>query len=160
MSLNELYEKDDKKEAERVLRESAKSILADEGILESIPEWIRKGQEMIYPEKYEEWEEFVNASATDLYRGFEVMATLTIMEQLQSDKSVEEVLESIKEDRLAREYNRFSNFVFQFSNRGPEFLEKTLPSEKLTQETMFIIEEKKRENTTLSQKHSTAGASK
>lgn len=132
----------------------ARSILEDEGIDEKIPEWEKSGEEIIFPEKHEAWKNFVDEATSSLYRGPEVMATLAIMEELETGKPIEAVLESIKNNRLTRDYDRVSQYVFQFSNRGPEFLENITPPDKMTPELMLAIENQKRTNSELDQKHS------
>lgn len=163
MNLNEhmeTTEKISKQQMEQNLEETVRTIIKGEGVLESIPEWISKGEQMIYPERYEAWEEFVTAATTDLYRALEVPATLTIMEELETQKTIDEVLASVNDNPLTHRYDLVSGFVFQFSKRGPEFLERTLPPEKLTPEVIMEIESKKGENAELSEKYRKVGNAK
>lgn len=46
-----------------------------------IPDWIKRGEGFIYPERAEEWKKCVEARASDLYHGMDLDAAIEIMEK-------------------------------------------------------------------------------
>lgn len=124
-----------------------------QGAIQHIPEWIEKGQALIYPERYEEWEKCVNARATDLYCGLELDAALEIMQAVENGTTIEEASEILNNQRHSgRSFSLTRNIIFSFSSKGPEFWEATASGE-ISPETKAVLEAKKQENIQLAQAH-------
>ena len=116
-----------KEEMERKEREMVESIKRREEenkrkAQEKIPEWIEKGNKLIYPERQEEWKKCVEARADDLYCGTDLEDALQIMNLLEQDASMAE----IKQVLLDQGHSGFSDgvvkaIVTNFSKNGPRF---------------------------------------
>ena len=118
-----------------------------------IPEWIKKGEAFIYPERAEKWKKYVEIHAMDLHYGIDLDSTLEIMEKLERGASMEEVKEIFDRQNLAghsREMVR--SMMFHFAKKGPEFYESTAWRE-LSDEEKKAITDKKRENAELDELH-------
>lgn len=100
----------------------------ENGKYDVVNAWINEGKKLIYPEKYEAWENFVYRACDGKYFGLEVEGVLTILRELETDKTIEEVVACISKDTIAKDYmrNDLKNRVFEFSKRGAEFLEYIL----------------------------------
>ena len=120
---------------------------AQERAKANIPNWIEKGEALIFPERYAEWEKCVVARASDLYHGLELDSALEIMTALENGASVEEAKQMFDKQRHS-EASR--NIVFAFSSKGPEFWEATA-YEEISPENKQILEAKKQENAQLIQ---------
>lgn len=120
-----------------------------------VGEWIDEGKKLIYPEKYEKWEKFVYRASEGKYFGLEVLGVLTIMRELETGMSISEVLDVISNDPIAKDYMRsdIRNRVFEFSKRGPEFLEAVLGSENINGDLKQKIEGFRVENSKLEEKY-------
>lgn len=120
-----------------------------------VEEWIEQGKKLIFPEKYDDWENYVRRVCNDKYFGLEVAGVLRIMMELETGAPIPSVLENISKDSIACEYKRSNlrNRVFEFSKRGPEFLEAVLDKDSLTLDLVEKINEKKNENMLLLQKY-------
>lgn len=107
---------------------------------------IEEGKKYIYVEKYNLWSDFVRKSYYGNRFGLDVEAVLIILKELDSDKSINDVLEFLDNDPLACEYRRLiiRNRVFMFSKRGPEFLESILSDEEKSENVIKSIEEMKK----------------
>ena len=118
---------------------------------------IEEGKKYIYVEKYNLWSDFVRKSYYDNRFGLDVEAVLIILKELDSDKSINDVLEFLDNDPLACEYRRLiiRNRVFMFSKRGPEFLESILSDEEKSENVIKSIEEMKKNNLLLENKRET-----
>lgn len=127
--------------------------LAKQRAIQNIPEWIAKGQALIYPERYEEWEKCVNACVTGLYHGLELDPALEIMEAVENGTTIEEA-SKILNNQGHSGCSEFivRNIIFLFSSKGPEFYEATAHG-KISKENQAIIEAKKQENKELAQIH-------
>ena len=115
-------------------------------VVYNIPSLIERGQELIYPEKYNEWEKCVKKSILDLHHVEEISTVLDIMDVLDKGASMEEakvILNSQGHDNISEYMVR--NIVFLFSNRGPEFWEEPTIGE-MTIEEKQIIESQKYQN--------------
>lgn len=120
-------------------------------VVYNIPSLIERGQELIYPEKYNEWEKCVKKSILDLHHVEEISTVLDIMDVLDKGASMEEakvILNSQGHDDISEYMVR--NIVFLFSNRGPEFWEETTIGEMNIEEKQ-IIESQKYQNIQLAQ---------
>lgn len=108
--------------------------------------WLAKGNELIFPERYEQWEKYVISTSKNLLHGKEIEYSLKIMEMLENNLDIEAAINYFLEingnellKRLIRE------LVFCFSSKGPDFWIATNEDE-LTKELINIIELKKQEN--------------
>lgn len=121
-----------------------------------VDKWINEGKKLIYPEKHGDWENFVYRASEGKYFGLEVSGVLVIMKELATGKDILEVLEIISDDPVAKDYMRsdIRNRVFEFSKRGPEFLESILGQDKINDSLRQKIEEFKVENNKLEEKYS------
>ena len=118
---------------------------------------IEEGKKNIYVEKYNLWSDFVRKSYYGNRFGLDVEAVLIILKELDSDKSINDVLEFLDNDPLACEYRRLiiRNRVFMFSKRGPEFVESILSVEENSENVIKSIEEMKKNNLLLENKRET-----
>ena len=140
--MKELHENSEKKQ--KIVEQKAK---------ESIPSWIERGQTLIFPERYEEWVQFVQTLATDLDYGMLLDPALEIMEILDKGASMEEAKKMLDgQCHSGTSESIVRNMVFEFSSQGPEFLEATAYGE-ISPETKQIIEAKKQENKQLAEAH-------
>lgn len=125
--------------------------IAKQRAKENIPSWIKKGQELIFPERYEEWEKCVQARANDLYHGLELDSALEIMQALENGASMEEASKILyNQGHSGMSASLVRNILFSFSSRGPEFWEATAYGE-ISPENKKILEDKKQENMKLAQ---------
>lgn len=125
-----------------------------------IPEWIKKGEEFIYPERAEEWKKCVEARASDLYHGMDLDAAIEIMEKLESGATLDEAKELLdSQDHSGASYGMVRNIIFSFSKQGPEFWEHTAYGE-ISPESKIAIADKKKENAELEALHTPKEVSK
>lgn len=124
---------------------------AEERAKANIPNWIEKGQALIFPERYAEWEKCVIARASDLYHGLELDSALEIMTALENGATMEEAKQMLdKQGHSGMSASIVRNILFAFSSKGPEFWEATAYGE-ISQENKQILEAKKQENIQLAQ---------
>lgn len=121
-----------------------------------VSDWISEGKSLIYPEKYADWKKFVYRACDGKYFGLEVAGVLRIMKELETGKEMAEVINSILNDPVAKDYMRsdIRNRVFEFSKRGPEFLEWVLGPDNINASLREKIDEFRKENSILEQKYS------
>ena len=137
------YDKQIKKWRENYKKEEK---LAEQRAIQNIPKWIEKGQTLIYPERYEEWEKCVNTYAANLYHGLELNSALEIMQALENGTTIEEaskMLNNQKHSSMTASLVR--NIIFSFSSKGPEFWEATAHG-KISSKNKALLEAKKQEN--------------
>lgn len=124
---------------------------AEERAKANIPNWIEKGQALIFPERYAEWEKCVIARASDLYHGLELDSALEIMTALENGATMEEAKQMLdKQGHSGMSASIVRNILFAFSSKGPEFWEATAYGE-ISQENKQLLEAKKQENIQLAQ---------
>ena len=88
---------------------------------EKIPEWIKKGNQMIYPEKKEEWEKCVRTRADDLYFGEELDDALEIMWEIHCFADIKDIERVFaKQDHSGISANMVMSIVANFSRLGPQ----------------------------------------
>lgn len=136
----------DQKEQMRHQQYEEKERKAKEQAIKNIPTWIARGRELIFPERYEEWEKCVFSRVDDLYHGKELDSSLAIMEALKNGATIKEadkILNNQGHSGVSAALVR--NIVFNFSNQGPEFWEATAFGE-VSPESKRAIEAKKQEN--------------
>lgn len=90
-------------------------------IEKSVPEIIERGKEIIFPERHEECERYVNSSVKGIYKGVDAKMTLAVLEELATNKTMDEVLDTLNSDPKTDEYDRVAGPVFEFSSRGQNF---------------------------------------
>lgn len=118
-----------------------------------IPEWIKRGEGFIYPERAEEWKKCVEAKAASDYYGKDLDEAIEIMEKLESGATLDEAKELLySQNHFVAWYRMVRNIIFEFAKRGPEFYEHTARGE-MSADTREIIEEKKKENAELEALH-------
>ena len=118
-----------------------------------IPEWIKRGERFIYPERAEEWKKCVEARASDLYHGMDLDAAIEIMEKLESGATLDEAKELLdSQDHSGASYGMVRNIIFSFAKQGPKFLEHTAYGE-ISPENKMVIADKKKENAELEALH-------
>lgn len=123
-----------------------KSKLELEKAKKQIPIWLAKGNELIFPEKYTQWETYVVNSVFNMFHGKEVDATLQIIECLKNNSDINKAIEmfnSINGTTVFKTLVR--ELVFCFSNRGPDFWIDT-NNDELSHEAQIIVELKRQEN--------------
>ncbi len=118
-----------------------------------IPDWVKQGESLIYPERLEEWKTCVESRAATIYSGNDLDAALAIMEKLESGASLDEAKKLLdSQDHSGFTSAMTKRIVFAFSKRGPEFLEY-VDKDYLSSEDRKAIEDKKRENAELEALH-------
>ncbi len=122
-----------------------------------VPFWIEKGKELIFPERYEDWEKCVNRAVNDgYYLGDDIAISLEIIEALKNGATLEDADKILMEkSNSASSESEIRNIVFGFSDRGPEFYEKSISRWNLilTDKQKENIENKKKENIELLKKY-------
>lgn len=93
--------------------------------IEGIPNWIKRGHEILPKDKWEFWDEIVPIRAEDLYEGMELDCTLDIEEILQekaenSFKRASNELDS--QGHSGMSYSLMKAMIFQFCTNGKEFV--------------------------------------
>jgi hypothetical protein len=112
-------------------------------------ELIEKGKKVIFPERYEAWEQFVKDNVDDIYGGQDIATAVKIMEALEAGASMDQVKLMFEKQRYSGSSSgRVRRIVFAFSSQGPEFWEVTALT-KLTSKDRKILEAKKKENAIL-----------
>jgi hypothetical protein len=120
----------------------------------NIPNWIERGERIIFPERYEDWTRCVKVRSEDLYHGMDLDAALEIMEAIENGASMEEA-NKIFEDQnhSGMSAGVVRSMAFHFSSKGPEFLEASAWHE-ISEEDKKVLEAKKAENVELAARHS------
>ena len=125
-----------------------------------VPDWIKRGERFIYPERAEEWKKCVEERAGDLYHGMDLDAAIEIMEKLESGATLDEAKELIdSQGHSGMSYGMVRNIVFSFSKYGPEFWEHTAYGE-ISPKNKMAIADKKKENAELEALHNPKEGSK
>ena len=94
----------------------------EEAIPELTKEWIEKGNEILAEKYHETWAECVPIRLGDLYRGFELKATLDIVKELNAGCELE-VAKGIIEGQghSGMSFGLVCSMVKSFCDRGAEF---------------------------------------
>ena len=121
--------------------------------IRKLPERINMGLSVIYPERKQEYVEYLLEKAKTSDCSF-MDTALQIMLLLDSGASVEQASKLIHSD----DENRERSMVFLFSKRGPEFFLQTsrVPFEKMDCETRQSIRNKVLENDTFARRELTS----
>ena len=146
-------EESDRKRAEWLEKYEREQREEEEKAQAKIPEWISRGDSIIYPERTEEWKKCVEARASDLYHGLDLNAAIEIMEMLENGATLDEAKEVLDgQDHSGASYGMVRNIIFSFSKQGPEFFEYTAMGD-ISPEGQQIIEQKKMENRKFEELH-------
>ena len=88
----------------------------------SIPEWKKRGEALIYPQRKEEWHRCVESRAKDLYHGKDLVNAMEVMEALELGKTIEEATKIADDaNHSGASWGMMMRIVTTFSKRGPEF---------------------------------------
>ena len=113
---------------------------------DSKEEWIREGYELIYPERQDAWNNYVNEHVKSIFAGSEIRESLKLMKLLEEGAPIIEVRRAMNDQNYsgyALELIRKSILVF--SKRGPEFYKQTAYKE-LTEDEIEILNQITMEN--------------
>lgn len=110
-----------------------------------MPEWIERGNKLIYPQREETWKDCVDIRAHDLYHGIELENALDVMECLENGRTIEEANKILEDaNHSGMSYGVTLSIIVSFSKRGPEFYRAV--KENLTPEQAGEIAKIEREN--------------
>lgn len=113
--------------------------------ISKIPEWIKRGEEFIYPQKQHEWRQCVFKRATDIYNGVDLENALEVMltlDQLQGKKGIETAKKLLDEqNRSGSSYAIVLPIILNFSKRGPEFYRELNKDRKLEDDELLSIKD-------------------
>ena len=94
----------------------------EEAIPELTKEWIEKGNEILAEKYHETWAECVPIRLGDLYRGFELKATLDIVKKLNAGCELETAKKIIEDQgHSGMSFGLVCSMVKSFCDRGAEF---------------------------------------
>lgn len=94
----------------------------EEAIPELTKEWIEKGNEILAEKYHETWAECVPIRLGDLYRGFELKATLDIVKELNAGCELETAKKIIEDQgHSGMSFGLVCSMVKSFCDRGEEF---------------------------------------
>ncbi len=90
--------------------------------LEKVPEYIARGEAIIYPQQKKDWEKCVYAKVSDLYVGKDLENALEIMESLAKDGDMEKAYKIYKDaNHSGLSESSVRNIVVSFSEHGTRF---------------------------------------
>lgn len=93
---------------------------------DQMEELIKKGERIIFPERAEQWEGYVEDCFKGPYRGKDAAEALTIIEALNSGVEIEEAKKMLTEIEPNGDANGpIRRAVLLFANKGPEFWRDT-----------------------------------
>lgn len=97
--------------------------IKEQDIVEAnISNWIERGKKLIYPQREEDWVEYVKTDAKGLYHGNTVVQTLEIMKLLDKGASFQEVHDVIdSQNHSGGSYAVVMASIMEYSKRGPEY---------------------------------------
>ncbi|HBP43456.1 MAG TPA: hypothetical protein DD621_02060 [Clostridiales bacterium] len=122
--------------------------------MDKIPQWIERGNKIIYPERQKYWAKCVEARAKGMYHGQDLEDALKIMESLDSNPDFKEAKKIFcSQDHSGISFGIVSRILFEFSKKGPEFYEMIVPKMEIDEESQKIINQKKIENKILMEKY-------
>lgn len=88
----------------------------------NMPEWLKAGEELVYPEKLDLWKKRLESSAKGEVHGFDITNAIEIMKMLDSNVDVKDVVETYKTKGAFGSY--VTKLVLEFSKKGPEYMEQ------------------------------------
>lgn len=123
---------------EREAKESAEATA-------NIPEWKKRGEALIYPERKENWHKCVEGRARDLYKGMDLVNAMEVMEALEQGETIEEATK-IAEDagHSGASWGMMMRIVTTFSKQGPAFYRAN--NKEITPETEAYLQKLESEN--------------
>lgn len=143
----EIFEERRRKELEEWRKEEDRK--RNEAI-SKIPEWIKRGEEFIYPQMLQEWERCVVKRARDLYHGWDLEGALEVMltlDQKEGRNGIEIAKKLLNEQNHSEtSYAIVVSIILNFSKRGTEFYRAINNDRKLSNEELQIIKEKENRN--------------
>lgn len=109
-------------------------------------EWFQAGEELVYPEKMEEWKKTVENSPESAFYGLDISNAIEVMRMLDADTEVKDVVETFKGKEHCGGY--VEKLVLAFSKRGPEYMEQFMSAvgRELTPKMKEKIETLKTQN--------------
>ena len=114
---------------------------------EKKPGFIKRGLELVYFERFPQWEECVDNFSNNKYGGNPIEIALEIMEALNRGERVAVAAKMINSNN--KKLNKLvEDIVFRYSKKGPDFKEYML-GENMTADDMIKIEQMKKMNTRL-----------
>lgn len=87
---------------------------------------IKDGQKIVFPERADQWEDYVRDRFKDVYIGKDAVDALTIIEALNRGDSVDDAKKMLEEMNQSGSANGLiRRAVLLFADRGPEFWKNT-----------------------------------
>lgn len=115
----------------------------------NIEVWYERGKKVIYPEKWDKWHKCVEARASDLYHGADLVNALDIMEALRYGEPMEKATEIFdKANHSGASAAMVLRIVTNFSDRGPEFYRANCRHE-IDEQTEEVLQKIEAENANL-----------
>ena len=111
-----------------------------------ISEWIKAGEEMVYPEKLDSWKKSIENSRQDPMYGLDIQRAIEVMRTLDTDTEIKDVVERFKGNTHFG--TNILKLIISFSKRGPEYIEQFMneSGRKITPEFAEMLEKIKGEN--------------
>jgi hypothetical protein len=117
------YEKSQEEEIAAEIEAELKKVNAKK------PDWLKRGEELIYPEKIDKWYKFVEEAILDeITPGYRVEEMLDMMERLARGESFEELYKIIEQDTTSK-YKYLGWPLCDLAMNVPEFYEYILNKE-------------------------------
>jgi len=114
------FDAEQKAENDRYKEEQRKH---KEAIPELTKEWIEKGNKILDEQYHEKWAKCVPIRLDDLYRGFELEATIDIVKELNAGCELDKAKEIIEgQGHSGTSFGLVCSMVKSFCNRGAEFV--------------------------------------
>lgn len=93
-----------------------------------IPEWIERGEKLVYPQKVDLWHERVNSRAREAYHGADLENALEVMEFLSQNGSFAEAKQILHNaGHSGASYSVVIRIIVDFAKNGPEFIKYVEP---------------------------------
>ena len=139
---------------EQYIKVNAKEVytarIEQERINAKKPSFVSRGLNLIYFERFPQWEECVDNLSNNKYGANPIEIALDIMEALEHGEKPEVAAKKINSDN-SKLNKLIENIVFRYSKHGPDFKEYML-GENITAEDMRKIEEVRKMNKELKNK--------
>lgn len=116
-----------REELEREILENKKRRMIEiKKAKKDVPNQIKKGEELIYPFRYTDWEQTVKASAISIYHGLITEHALDIMEAIEEEMPVDEIVKIFdKQGHSGWSASLTRNIVMMYSKNGYPFYKAT-----------------------------------
>ncbi len=110
-----------------------------------IPDWIKKGQALIYPQMFDRWETCVSVRAKDIYHGTELdnaLEIMSILDRVEGQEGLDQAKQALDNaNHSGTSYQITTSIVLDFSKRGPEFYREIYNSKILSEEDLELVEQ-------------------